>query len=561
MRRQLLWLVGLFLFVGCVIVDKSDGDSTDSPNLKESVAEFAAQSEAVQSAWVDAVRAASSDFTIDLTTSPGSSAGLKKFDEALARAHVAGQRRLAAAYGVLRAMKRLDSANTTTQAGVARQQIVATLVTAAGLVYGGYVFLREVAAAMNRRSDTLRPRIQQASPQELAVITSGLGIAPSASNAEALAAFDALDAGTRNAVRSKIEDQLDARVNDDGFADPDVPARTEAMTDASRMLGESAIKMTAGSLSTVAGSQGISEVLTASTVVGANTAAVVDLAVTVAGGQPLDWVGRAVTVTSVSRNTTVVSVDAPANATAEDAIVALDHGEDASGDAAAALVREALTEASGSPAGSSFVIDVPTNVRVQTVTMNETDTRADAFAVGLVDALLTGDFFSPFVTNYDTGSNPEVVIALGGNADGGSGGVAGSGGTAGSGGNGAVSGSGGSGGSGGGPATGYVLVNVTNFGAANGYYAVRHQNQLEPPPVLSGLPCGGTKPTPWQYTVVAGPFATAQEAAQALCPEINGYTLAPLAPPECVSALIGGNKWPDNAAGVDSIIQSECPKP
>lgn len=110
----------------------------------------------------------------------------------------------------------------------------------------------------------------------------------------------------------------------------------------------------------------------------------------------------------------------------------------------------------------------------------------------------------------------------------------------------------------GGGEPGYLLINITNFGAAHGYWAVRREDSLDPVPALRSLACGGTSDTPWEYDVVAGPYPTADEAAAQLCPRVRGFFLAPLAPPECVSVLLDGDMWPDDAGGRDRVIETVC---
>ncbi|MEM9066968.1 MAG: hypothetical protein AAGE52_00640 [Myxococcota bacterium] len=108
------------------------------------------------------------------------------------------------------------------------------------------------------------------------------------------------------------------------------------------------------------------------------------------------------------------------------------------------------------------------------------------------------------------------------------------------------------------PATGYYLVQVTNFPRDKGYWAVRHEDTLDPPPALSSLACGGTTATPWEFRRIAGPFATAEEAALELCPRVRGFFLRPLAPPECGEMYLDGMNPDTDAVGRDRILRDVC---
>ncbi|MGE0321057.1 MAG: hypothetical protein AB7K71_11670 [Polyangiaceae bacterium] len=585
MDRRLIWLVCVALGSGCVIkssdgseeaaggsggtaasggsggtsgaggsITGQGGGAADTLDSRQSG--YLGATRQVQVSWLAAIDAASDGFTISLTTQPASEAGLDAFDTALDDCWVSAQQQLVAAHDLVLAYEPVFGMAGMSQSqgsqsagiGVQRQPVVLEAIFVAGLVYAGYGFLRSLGNAMDTRANATRAQIENATPQELAVINDELGLDPAATNQQALEAFNALSDGQRNVARGRIEDQLDSLEAPD-FTEVD--ARRRATAEAAVELGEAGVKMTADTLATAAGGQGMGEALQGAGMseVGA---AVVDLAVTVTEWQPLDLLNEHVNVTTITQSGETLSVTDVGDLSLDDARVLLGSAQDDDLGAATELVLDTVGRQEGGETPQTATIVIPDATHVETIGWDgqSTSSHLDVFGDALVDALLTGDFFSPLGTTFDAdASNPEIFITPRDAGSGGSGG-------AGTGGAGGSAGSSGSGGSGGGD--GYVLLNVTNFGAQEGYWAVRLQSSLTPTPTLNTLACGGLSDTPWEYTIHAGPFPTAEEAAAALCPRVKGFYLAPLAPPECVSVFIDAEGWPDHAGGRDTIIQTVC---
>lgn len=585
MDRRLIWLICATLASGCVIKSSDGSDEATggsggtagsggvggnggaggtitgqggaaADTLHGAQSSYFGATRQVQASWLAAVDAASAGYTINLMTQPASESGLEAFDTALGDCWVDAQQQLVAAHDLVIAYQPVfDVSGGMSQSqnaqsagiGVQRQPVVLGAIFVAGLVYAGYGFLNSLANAMDTRANATRAQIENATPQELAVINDELGLAPSASSQDALDAFNALPVGQRNVARGRIEDQLDSLEAPD-FSEVD--ARRRATAEAAVELGEAGVKMTADTLATAAGGQGLGEALQGAGMSGVG-AAVVDLAVTVNEWQPLDLINEHVSVTTITQSGETLTVTDLGDLGLEDARLQLLNAQDDALEGAAELVLDTVGRQNGGIPPETATITVPDATHVERIGWDgeSTTSHLDVFGDALVDALLTGDFFSPLGTTFDAdSSDPEIFITPRSSASGGTGGT----------GNGGAGGSAGHSGSGGSGGDGYVLLNVTNFGAREGYWAVRLQSSLTPTPTLNGLACGGLSDTPWEYTIHAGPFPTAEEAAAALCPRVKGFYLAPLAPPECVSVFIDAEGWPDHAGGRDTIIQTVC---
>ena len=106
----------------------------------------------------------------------------------------------------------------------------------------------------------------------------------------------------------------------------------------------------------------------------------------------------------------------------------------------------------------------------------------------------------------------------------------------------------------------YVVLRAVNY-PGQGYFAIRPDTILEddPPMLLSGLNCGGASDTErvqWEL-VSEERFDSSARAAEILCPSIYGFYRPTLAT-HCRKMYYGGEEWPENEAGYDSVIRDVC---
>jgi len=185
-----------------------------------------------------------------------------------------------------------------------------------GVLGNAYQYLREaqlsgIGSAMDRRAGPLRERIQEATPEELDLLSGVLGLPPGTERQGVLSEFDGLGPGERNVMRGLIEDEIAARQGEAGIRSLEPEAVQQAIADSSVALGKEAVKLTVGGLTTAAGGQGMQQAMEA---VGASEelATAGDLLLTVTDNQPLDQVTREVDVALASDEQTTATIPAPA---------------------------------------------------------------------------------------------------------------------------------------------------------------------------------------------------------------------------------------------------------
>ncbi|MFQ5490651.1 MAG: CHAP domain-containing protein [Phycisphaerae bacterium] len=104
----------------------------------------------------------------------------------------------------------------------------------------------------------------------------------------------------------------------------------------------------------------------------------------------------------------------------------------------------------------------------------------------------------------------------------------------------------------------YVIMNVTNYGSAEGgYLTVRTESSIDDPPLLSSFPGGGINPELLaQWTpFTEGRFDSPEEAAASICDGFSDFFRPVLA-----SFILEG-VWNGTNYGVDGVFESVCETP
>lgn len=368
----------------------------------------------MEGAWVELVRLASDDFTLDLTVEPASATDPGAQIEAMIEVHAAASRAAVEAtqlYLVLDSVTDLGATSSGLSeadgVGARRDALLPQLAIAgAGVAIAIYQFYRAATGALRERASVVRGHLEGANDDELPLHRSALGLDAAATREECIAAFDALDA----AAAARLASSLEERITMESIANERI--RTVDAMEIRQATARGAVQAAAAgarlsvSLHGAPVTPGWGDALR---VAGApeGTRLAVNAVAEVLQVQPDDLPDRGVTLLMAATSTEPVTIEEPpGDLTYAQALAILGGGE---GDLDAAFARLAW-EANGSRAEAP----VPTRVHIGSGRIDDAGAAVIPIPdVGPADALVLSGSFAPRLERIDTAAEPRIVIDLG----------------------------------------------------------------------------------------------------------------------------------------------------
>lgn len=394
---------------------------------------------------VAAVSAATQDFqyTLDeMAARPMSQATVDAYTDALIEAATSARLALVKAHAMVAAGAQLpvDAGSVTTplrsvpvdeDTDRVQSAIEPFTLIILGAIAGGAMLNRALHETMNEateaRAAPVVDKIDEATDEEIAVMAEALDL-PAGTDKQGL--LDAIDGKGSveklEAIKAVEADLAIASVEKANVAAVDADEIRAAVLTGAVKCGQCAVVQVAGSVASVTGGQGITNVLEAMGI-SATAAAAVDLTVSVKGWQPLDLFAKFMNITVVSQDKARIAVVSPPSSAvgtvsslteAIQILQNMDAPADQVAVAADRVVEDMVEKAADAPINAqtesdgSVSVEVPTGVQAASVTNPKGDTTLQFASFGLSNVLVSANGFVPAVAkNVDTSDDATVTYA------------------------------------------------------------------------------------------------------------------------------------------------------
>ncbi|GMV41354.1 MAG: hypothetical protein AMXMBFR64_30700 [Myxococcales bacterium] len=436
------WVLIAALATAC----DSSNDSGELSEAQKAVEAFTKaalkQGESAQAAHqaaLDAIRVASDDFTVDLTTADPSADAAVAVTAALGLAGTDAARWVGTAFdmnlasgplmdgtiqahllgGPLGAPRTPDA-----ELGQQRGPLLFTALAVGSLLLTAYGAYKGAKSAVDSRAEPVNAKIGAATPQELEVINTTLSLPANTPKEQTQAHFNNLGMGGKLTAAKAVEQDLRLAETDGapGVSDVDATAINQSVKNGAVKLGETAVKTTVSAVTTATGGQGYTEALQT---VGLtkSAAALTDFGITavstVSGQslQPLDILADHLDVVVISKETTPITVPPPSPLSVDDARALMDSptataaDQDAAADTLAhdAIVRSGTALAPVTNEDGSVTVQVPVRTHITRVDDPTNHLTVKIPQLGKADVLILVDGKVPqAIEGVDTDTAPNV---------------------------------------------------------------------------------------------------------------------------------------------------------